>query len=143
MPDRACAETIAAATSFALGDDLFLGPVRPVGNGVPARAIFVLVSAGTEPMQFHGPSARQRIDRPQVQIRVRGDISGFEQGQTDAEEARAALHDAAPPTSTTDPLAGFIDCRVVESRATYLGRDDNGHHEWSFNVELMREEAGP
>lgn len=125
--------------------NLFRGEVVPVGEGSPARAIFVLLSGGSKPLILHGTSARNRIAFDGVQVRIRGDIDGFRQGQVDAKAALAAVNDSAPPAPgvTGDPMAGFIDCQVLESKPNNLGTDDGGHPEWSFNVELKQRETGP
>lgn len=132
------------------GCNLFRGEVSPaVRNGqptdTPARAIFVLLTGGASPRQYHGRSERQRVNFDNVQVRIRGDVDGFRQGQEDGKAALAAVHDSAPPAPgvTGDPMAGFIDCQVLESKPSYLGTDDGGHPEWSFNAELKREETGP
>ena len=83
-------------------------------------------------MAFNGES--NHITFPQVQVRVRSDIQQYETGLQLAREIREAINYAAP-----DDLTEFIDARTIDSEPNYLGEDEDGHPEWSINVQLTLE----
>lgn len=72
------------------------------------------------------------IKRASVQVRVRSNVNDFAGGQQKARAVWSALQRAV--------LAGYMSITARESEPVYLGQDDTEHHEWSVNVETLREE---
>ena len=110
------------------GTNLFAGPVRAPGTGVPDKAVFVLATGGPPPMPFILGGSGTDYCRSTVQVRVRSDQEDFPTGQTLARALRTLLH--------KNILSGYIDVRVRESEPNYLGQGELGHHEWSINLEM-------
>lgn len=115
-----------------LGCNLFHGPVRGVSDFIPARSVFCLVTGGPEPSDCHDDD--KYISFPQVQVRVRSDRQDYDNGVELARAITEILHNSAPTEITN-----FIDARTVDSEPNYLGEDEDGHPEWSINVQLTLE----
>ena len=127
---------IAALTA---GTNLFRGKMQPAERsasdpGTPAEAVFVLASGGPPQEAYFAPTTLERRFSG-VQCRIRSDERDFGGGQTLARSVRDALHHKT--------LAGYIDVRVLETEPLYIAEDNEGHHEWSVNVELWHEETPP
>lgn len=127
---------LAANTSLVAGTDLFDGPVRPVRDGVPASAVFVLATGGSRPEPYIGTSGVEVFDHA-VQIRVRYlDSSNYSTGKALARTIRDTMQSAGT-------ISGIFDVRVLDSSPIYLGLDDDGNaHEWSVNL-IVTEIAEP
>lgn len=123
----------------------FAGPVEAYTvsgtNRIPHLAVFVSASGGLSSRQLKGNSAGNTNERhPSVSIRIRsggkGVASAFQVGQTLARDVFNALHHA-PPT------IDYIEAESLNSQPTYLGRDDDGHHEWLVVVQLIVDVVSP
>lgn len=117
--------------SLTTGTNLFYGPVRPPDNYVPSEAVFCLKTGGFPPEAVLGKSLENHIKS--VQIRVRGDKMDYSSGQTLADSIRDAFLGATNVT-------GYFDTRLMQTEPNYLGVDQDGHHEWSINVQLWVKE---
>ncbi len=130
VPDKALADFLETdIAELTKGTNLFRGPVRAAVGVIPSRAVFVLSTGGLDPEAFNGEL--NTIQRPSIQIRIRGDREGFEDGQDLARRIRSSAHYAT--------LTDYIDVRVADGDPNYLGQDDDGHPEWSVNVSLVVE----
>ena len=114
------------------GTNLFAGPVRAVGTGVPDLSVFVLATNGAPPMAFIAGGAGNEQRYHGILVRVRSAPRAFEAGQTLARSVRDAIHHTA--------VSGYIEVEVRETDPAYLGTDDKGHHDWSIGVEMYSEE---
>ena len=120
-----------AVGSLSKGVNLFAGPTRDysLNSSIPHRAVFVLADGGDLSSPIKGTADERH---PYVSIRVRSDpessASAFQLGQVLAREVYDAI-DQSPP-------AGYIDSRTLGSQPTYIGPDDDGHHEWLITVSL-------
>jgi hypothetical protein len=118
---------VSGSTTLASGTDLFTGPARSHGQGIPiGPVVFALSTGGPPPQPYLGVGKDFRVET--VQVTVRAKPEKFADGQTLAR----AVFDAVHKTLPTD----FVDCRVRESQPTYLGADGNGCHLWTLNCEL-------
>jgi len=124
-------QLVAAGIGLVSGTNLWRGPERAAGTGVPAKSVFVLASGGYPPRPFLGPSSTD-MRRSTVQITVRSDAQDFDGGQTLVRAVRNAIHKAA--------VAGYVDIRVRESEPNYLGQDEAARHLWTVNVEMEHEQ---
>jgi hypothetical protein len=119
---------VAALTKDA---NLFAGPERAVGAGVPATCVFCLATGGPEPTPIMGPGAKA-FHRGRVAVIIRGEADGavdsFKSGQALARLVNDALR---LPT-----ISGIIRCHVGSSEPTYLGQGGEGHHRWAVSAEL-------
>lgn len=126
-------DALAAVPLGVVGTNIFKGPVRPPGGGIPQAAIFALSSGGPAPdpyFSFGGRSAS--FYRSNVQVRIRGDVQKYEVSKATAEEVLAALHLA--------DLPGCIACKAQSPRPIYIGLDDTEHPEFSVNVSVWFKE---
>ena len=130
--DKDLADVLAAASiGLTKGMNLFRGPPRAAGGGIPHQAVFVLAWGGPSPIPLHDGSKRDLI-MSRVQITVRGAPEKFDDGQTLARAVKKALHEKPP--------SGYIDVTVQESEPLYLKQDEYGHHEWVINIEAKHAE---
>lgn len=122
--------TVLAAGGIGLtsGTNLFTGPERPIGDGIPDEAVFVLASGGYPPEPFIDGSGQDYCIST-VQIIVRSAIRSHDSGQTLARDVRDCVHKAT--------IAGYVDLRVREAEPNYLGQDEQELHTWSLNMELQ------
>ena len=136
-PDTDVVAALTGAIGLTAGTNLFSGPVRAytileAGTVVvPHKAVFCLATGGPPPMSFVNGGSGTDYNWSVVQIRIRSDIgstSDFADGQTLARAVRDRLHKAV--------VTGYIEIRVRESEPNYLAQDDDGHHEWSINLEM-------
>lgn len=128
QPDDAVVAILAAAgLGLTGGTNLFGGPVRPQGSGVPLASVFALSTGGPVHQPYIGNAHDLTIAT--VQVNVRGAPGDFAGGETLARACLVAIHRAA--------IAGYAGCIVREPRPTYLGADaGTDTHLWSLNVEL-------
>jgi hypothetical protein len=111
------------------------GPVEAYGSGIPHLAVFVTASGGLPSLALKGNALGETFERrPTVNIRIRSSARGvpraFEDGQRIAREVFEALHHNPPSTS-------YCESESLNSQPSYLGRDDDGHHEWVVVVQLI------
>lgn len=126
-PDLAVVSHLAASiAALTAGANLFGGPVRPHGQGVPLQAVFCLATGGPVNTPYFGAERSWSVHL--VQVRVRSAPEKFAVGQALGRDCLAALHLAQ--------LQGYTSCRVREPGPNYLGVDGNGCHDFSLNVEL-------
>lgn len=125
-------ETDVAALT--LQTNLYAGPVRAADDsgGIAHEAVFVTASGGLFSEPLHDDT-RRTLRRPGLQIRVRSDqgTGAFQNGQQLARDVYDALDQ--------DPPAGICDLRALDSAPSYIGTDEDGHHEWSINFSLLIE----
>lgn len=120
------------------------GPVEAydrAGVGIPHRAVFVTASGGLPSRQLKGNTAGDTNERrPTVNIRIRssskGVASAFADGQLLARQVFDALHHNPPSSS-------YCESESINSQPSYLGRDDDGHHEWLIVVQLIVDVVTP
>lgn len=129
-PDAAVVTRLAAAgLGLTSGTNLFRGPVRPVGNGVPAKAVFCLAAGGPAPVPYIDAAAFGDTYYFDVQVRVRGDRESFAATRSLARSIRNALHRAS--------LSGYLSTVVTESEPISLGFDGSERPEFALNVRLV------
>jgi len=122
------ATNIAALT---LGTNCFASSVAVAGEGIPDKAAFVTGTGGFPTITYRDGGNKTGLKRPSVQIWVRSDVEDLSGGLT----LVRSVHDAIDMASIT----GYIEARATTSEPIYLGRDDANHHEWSINVNLIKE----
>lgn len=134
MPSAADMVTYLDANVGALtaGTNLFEGPVRAVGTGVPDEAVFCIVTGGPAPEPFinAGNVVEERVHS--LLLRVRSEPGEFNSGQTLARSVRDAAHRAS--------ISGYLDVSIRECDPAYLGSDDEERHNWSIGVDMEVQE---
>jgi hypothetical protein len=120
-----------AIGSLTIATNLFYGPRRAVGEGSPAKAVFVVLAGGPPPQAFLGSTTVLR--ESSVQIIVRSSREDYDDGLDLAQEVQDAVHYA--------PIAGYKDVRVNDAQPVYLDQDEAGFHEWSMTATAWHEEA--
>lgn len=133
-PDKAVVDALVAASiGLVLGTNLFRGEVRaPVTGQIPGRAVFALTTGGPVPTMFVQGNTGPDVRDVSVQVRVRGDVGAFEDGQALAESVWKALQRVE--------VADYMSVAMRESAPASLGQDDTEHPEWSMNVDTRRED---
>lgn len=135
--EEALARHIATELSLTLRRQVFTGPVRPVAENqttpgaVRAGAVFCLGTGGLQDIPFVDGGQGGAERRPTVQVFVRSTPDDYDAGRKLADDVFSAV-DKSPP-------AGYFDCRASGSAPFYVGKDDEGHHEWSINVLLKQQ----
>lgn len=120
----------AAGLGLVGGTDMFRGRVvdRP---GVPARAVFVQATGGTQALEYQDESG-VAMRLPSVVVRVRSDPGDYDNGFTLADDVMNALH--------MRPPAGYTEVTADQSAPVYIEEDDTGRHHWSVNLSLTFDE---
>jgi hypothetical protein len=119
-------EGVDGLTSVGPTPNLFRGPRRPHGDGVPLPAVFVHCGGGPIQRPYLGNSGDFAVSA--VQVFIRGDRDQYSESQARGKAILLALHRAALP--------GVVSCVTREPQPQYLGQDDNGCHHWTVTAEL-------
>lgn len=120
------ADNVAGLT---LATNVFRGPVREVdGAGIPAKAVFCVESGGLPPQAFNGETVQ--LKRVFVDVRIRGD-------KDDGYSGAKSLADSVFDTTKYASISGYIDVRRQQSAPTYIGRDQDDHHEFTFSTLMV------
>lgn len=117
-----------AAIGLTPGTNLFTGPERPLGDGIPDECVFVLGSGGYPPVAFFDSSGQDYCIST-IQISVRSGSRDYGAGLSLARNVRDSVH-------KTDVL-GYVDIRAREAEPNYLGQDEQQMHTWTINVEAQ------
>ena len=125
----------AAAIGFTSGTNIFDGPERAYGDGVPHEAAFVTPYGGPQPQPFIGGTTEQRF--PQVQVLYRSGVDDYNGGEAKARAIRDALHHQSITRATG---GSYTDCRALQSAPLFLGIDEQRRTRWAINVELWHRE---
>jgi hypothetical protein len=104
--------------------NVFSGPLRGIDSNIPAKAVFVLSSGGPSPDFYCGDA--HHVNKPSVQILVRGAVEDLSDAQNLADACYALLVKTKPATA--------LGVLGIESAPNYLGKDTDGHHMFSFNL---------
>lgn len=128
-PDTDLATWIAADATLGLtlGTNLFTGPTRSQGDGIPKVAAFVLAYGGNPTLPFLDGSAEEWCVST-VQVTLRSSKDDFAGGLDLARAVRNRVH--------RHPPAGYAEVRVVTPEPLYLGQDESGAHLHALNVEM-------
>lgn len=135
-PDLDVATVIAAGTALTIGVDLFHSPVRAPGPNVPSKCVFVLANGGLPSRPIKGQTDERR---PRVDIRVRSDPDSV----PGAYAAGLALARAVFDAVDQKPPATYCDARCLNSQPSYMGPDEDRHHEWVIPVQLIVDYTAP
>lgn len=120
-------EAITSPVALDAGVNLFLGPMVDPNATRPHTCVCVLATGGALMARLVGSSLDWRT--PTAQVVVRADRSDYDRGIA---LARACLQACQVPSSIP---TGYSDCQVREADVTYVQRDAQGRHLWSFNVQ--------
>ena len=129
--DTFVATTPSPNITLTLDTNLFAGPVRPPGDGIPEQCVFVNHTGGALIDTFRD-SAPTRV--ASVQVRVRGNPDDFATAEALARDVWARIHNL-----TVTSVAGALPYMVVlnlDGEPNNLGQDDKEHWEFSINVEM-------
>jgi hypothetical protein len=113
------------------GTNLFEGPSRAPDAQIPHACVFVLATGGAGP-QAYADGTTTKLRYSSVQITIRSAPRTFATWQTAARAIRDDLHNVS--------ISGYLDVRAQQSEPVYLGEDEDGHHEWTVNLELVHEQ---
>lgn len=128
LPDVAVAAHLAAQLGggWAVGTNIFRGPVRPFGAGIPLHAIFCEATGGPVNQPYLGTATDWRVKT--VMVHVRGNPLERHVAQDVAVQCLEALHRAS--------LTGYTYSLVRESFPTALGQLEDGSWRFVLNVQL-------
>ena len=119
------------------GTNLFYGPIRPPGNGIPNKCVFAFINGGNPPESYCDGGAGVSLKQPNVQVMIRSDKGSSDDyggGSELANDVWEAIHDQ----STATGLTYGIKCQ--QSGPNYLGKDPQDQHIWSINAIVFKEE---
>ncbi len=133
-PDAIVATRLAAelGSPWVVGTNVFRGPMRPVGTGVPELALFALATGGPAPEPYLGGADAGDLSRKAVQVTVRGTPRSRAAAATLARAVRDALHKA--------PLTGYVECLAQQSEPNYVHQDEGDRSIFTVNVLLVLSE---
>jgi hypothetical protein len=99
---------------------------RTAAPAIPQVAVFVSApTGGAAPFGVAGNTSRYRS--PVIQIRTRHSVQST--GRTLAQQ----IYDGLAPGALTD----YINVDMNESGPLFIGQNENGAYEWSFNVTCL------
>jgi hypothetical protein len=120
-------EASSAGTGLTFGTDLFVGH-EPDGADVADKVVTLYDSSGGQ------PDTKRTLTNPTVQVRVRGDVFGYQAGYTLAETVFNTLHAVVDTTVNSTRYIQIIALGDI----FFLGFDDNKRPMWSFNFSILR-----
>ena len=125
-PEAAVVARLTGQYGLTSGTNLFSGPERMVGTGIPGACVFVATYGGPAPIPYLGNQADQRTFS--VQVLVRGDPDTRDAALVLARQVWNRLHRSAP--------SGYIDCLCDQSGPVDLGMGNDDRPRFSINVYL-------
>lgn len=137
-PDLDVATMIQADVNLTLviGTDLFHSPVRGYSARVPHQCVFVTASGGLQSRPIKGQTDERR---PRVDIRVRSNPDSVAGAYKNGLALARGVFDAVDQRLPT----GYIDSRCLNSQPSYMGMDEDKHHEWVIPVQLIVDYTAP
>lgn len=143
-PDEDCVAALGLRVpDLTVGDNVVAGPreAYDFGDGIPKKCVFVTASGGLPSRALKGNVLGETNERrPMVMVRIRSDGPGspsaFRDGQTLARECFDALHHNPPSTD-------YCESESLNSQPSYIGKDEDGHHEWLIQVQLIVDVVTP
>lgn len=114
------------------GVNLFTGPVRMVGDGIPQNCVFCFASGGFQPRPYMGQNKQYR--RVFIEVRVRYGRHDYDSGQALAWDVYNALD--LSEFSTTDTGSSFVWCKPLSSAPNYISTDKDDFHMWGITFEI-------
>jgi hypothetical protein len=112
------------------GTNAFSGPVRPVGGGVPQKAVFIYCTPGGEIMNYCNDGTRTpMLYSASCRVVVRGDKDDYSGARTLARSIRDAAHFRV--------TTGYIAVRVRTAEPEYYGTDDIGAHLFGMDIDML------
>lgn len=117
-------DRVVAAASGASSANVFEGPMRKAGNGVPHQAIFIANTGGYEPQEYMDGGSPLLPKR--AAIFVRSNPKDYSGGRSLAAAVFTAVHKC--------DISGYVRVVALNAEPVYLGVDDTEHHEWAFDV---------
>jgi hypothetical protein len=128
-PDQDLADLIAAnVAGLVVGENVFAGPPREPGPGIPSAAVFCSPS-GTGTIGAVLGRGNVDVRRPAVQVFVRGDVGEMSEAEDLAREIRDAIHKQTE-------VEGYLAFAVREPDPVFVESDDSEHPLFVMNVEV-------
>jgi len=118
-----------------LGTNLFPGPKRAAGDGIPEAAIFVLETGGYPPDDTFGTTLPGRTATVQVYIRGPQGADAYSSARATARAAWKSLHKAS--------ISGYVSIRCMQSEPVYLGPNETDQHVFTINVLALHGHTAP
>ena len=117
----------------------FAGPVEAYdkqsspGIRLPHKAVFVTATGGLPSRRLKGNVLGDTDERhPMLNVLIRSSSKGVPTAFRDGQELARQVFDAIHH----NPPSGYCEAVSINSHPSYLGRDDDGHHEWVLIVQL-------
>lgn len=112
------------------GTNLFSGPARPVGSGIPQKCVFIWCMPGGEIENWVQNGARtSMMYNATCRIVIRGDKDDYAGARTLARSIRDAL--------AWRVTTGYISVQVRTAEPEYYGVDDLGAHLFGMDVDMI------
>jgi hypothetical protein len=126
-PATVLATAAAAASLGAVNTDLFVGPVRKVGTGIPRKAAFFLDYGGPAPEPYLH-SSKNSVWAPRVQVTLRDEPTQSVRLMQSGRAFLEALHLCT--------ISGVIDVLALQGSPTPLGLDGDGCPRVTLNFQI-------
>ena len=117
-------------------DEVRPGPKLPISidaavtDPIPDRCVFIVPTGGPKDIAYKDGGARGREEFPTVQILVQSPAHDYDSG--------LALADAVYDSINLRAFGPYFDAQAF-GRPAHLRIDEQGHHEFVFNVLLKRQ----
>ena len=127
MPEVAVVARLTGQGGLTSGTNLFSGPERPVGTGIPGIAVFCAPYGGGIPVPYIGNTADVRSFS--VQVLVRGDPDKRDAALTMARQVWERLQRFIP--------SGYVSCLCDQSDPVDMGMGNDDRPRFSINLSLQ------
>jgi hypothetical protein len=114
---------LTGTASVTASSAVFLGKVRPSGDGIPHLSVWITTIGGWQPQEVMGTASTTYYTRT-VQIRIRGNPNDYGTALALAQAIHGKMQRAAIP--------GYVRVTCPQSAPMYLGQDDQERDELSF-----------
>lgn len=102
--------------------DVFCGPARRVGNGIPENAVFILEQGGHNPQEYLDGGLSQTYRSNLINVRVRSAPRAYGVGKARADGVWRAFQKAT--------ASGYVRITMSNSAPLYMGQDEAECDEW-------------
>jgi hypothetical protein len=101
--------------------------------GLPDLCVFVYADGGARDFPLKGNFLGETQERhPSIVIRLRGDTNAVPGAFKNGSELARQIYNAV---NRKLPTPDYIESVATSALPTYIGPDDDGHHEWMIFVE--------
>lgn len=124
----------AAVSALTKGTNLFVGPPRPQDASFPDKCVFVWDTGGPPPQRYIDGGAGTNLSQAATEILIRSTQEQYQNGYDLAILVQNAVEKSTPVGALSH------GCMIQQAKPNYIGKDDQGCHNWTINTLTYKEE---